>query len=553
MANPTLTKKTDNLLTVTADTKKLFQVIYREQNKKEPSDEEVPKIRVSTLISKMAFYYEKIRNSVDYKEEHLLRKNAIERILRRQLIIERAIAIKEAKSEDMAKHLLVELIRAAYLPNNKIPEAKIEEIGQVINKYLKLKNEILIKGKSDKGEIIDLVKWIIALAASDIEERLGRSQIHLTVIDYMYKILNNIISLPEDSPYEKDKDIQIFIGIHRNLLKFDPEMIGFILFKYFNANWQEATDEEIAVIAKNILPLYNAIEHQIDHPLSGQFNRIISRYTVFFTILTDVVSEDPVGIYEKFKKDPKAFPRQIKKAAIKRYQQSRTKLWRAAIRSIIYIFITKSVFAFLLELPATKLLGEDINAFSLFINVSFPAVLLFIIVLFTKLPSEDNSAKIVEGIEEIVFEERRRQDPFRLRQPVKRGAILNTVFGLLYTITFFLSFGVVVWGLSRLHFSLVSIIIFLFFLAFVSFFSIRIRKNARELIIVPPKENILSFISDFFYIPIVSAGKWLSEKFSRINVFVFILDFIIEAPFKIFVEIAEEWTKYVKERKDEIV
>ena len=116
-------------------------------------------------------------------------------------------------------------------------------------------------------------------------------------------------------------------------------------------------------------------------------------------------------------------------------------------------------------MPATRWFGEDINAFSLFVNVSFPAILLFIIVLFTKLPSEDNSAKIVEGIEEVVFQERRREDPFRLRQPVKRGAILNTVFGLLYTITFFLSFGVVVWGLNRLNFSLISIIIFLFFLA----------------------------------------------------------------------------------------
>ena len=53
--------------------------------------------------------------------------------------------------------------------------------------------------------------------------------------------------------------------------------------------------------------------------------------------------------------------------------------------------------------------------------------------------------------------------------------------------------------------------------------------------------------------PIVATGKFLSEKFSRVNVFVFIMDFIMEAPFKAFVEIAEEWTKYVKERRDEIV
>ena len=55
------------------------------------------------------------------------------------------------------------------------------------------------------------------------------------------------------------------------------------------------------------------------------------------------------------------------------------------------------------------------------------------------------------------------------------------------------------------------------------------------------------------YYPIVAVGKWLTEKFSRINVFVFVLDFIIEAPFKIFVDIAEQWTKYVKERKEEIM
>ena len=88
------------------------------------------------------FYYEKIRNSVDYEEEHLLRKNAIERILRRQIIIEGVI--KESKSENIAKHLLAELIRAAYLPNNQIPESKIDEVSHVITKYIKLKKFALL-------------------------------------------------------------------------------------------------------------------------------------------------------------------------------------------------------------------------------------------------------------------------------------------------------------------------------------------------------------------------------------------------------------------------
>jgi hypothetical protein len=106
--------------------------------------------------------------------------------------------------------------------------------------------------------------------------------------------------------------------------------------------------------------------------------------------------------------------------------------------------------------------------------------------------------------------------------------------------------------LDKIHFTWVSIIIFLFFLAFVSFFTIRIRKNVQQLIVVEEKENLVNFVLDFFFIPIAAVGKWLSQKFSKINVFMFIMDFVIEAPFKVFVEIAEQWTRYVRERKEDI-
>ena len=60
-------------------------------------------------------------------------------------------------------------------------------------------------------------------------------------------------------------------------------------------------------------------------------------------------------------------------------------------------------------------------------------------------------------------------------------------------------------------------------------------------------------VANFFYVPIVTMGKWLSESFSQINVFIFFLDFIIEAPFKLFVEMFEQWTAYVKERKEDVI
>lgn len=546
MVNPILTPKEAVRLTVSESAKKFFQVIYKEQNKVEVDDDE-PKIKVSEIISKVAFYYEKIRNTVDDKEEHLLYKNAINRIIKRQLNIE---LTKDGK--EISKHLLFELIRAGYLPNNKVPEVKIDEIGLIIDKYLKLKKVSLEMVPDSQEGKNDLSSWIISLAACEIEELLNRNAVTKLVINSMHEVLSRNIKFPEDSPHLRDKDIQIYIGIFRSYLKADDDMISYILFKYFIADWQEASDDTISKTAKNIIKLVDAINFQINHPASGRLNRIINHYTVYYSIMIEVIAEDPVATYEDFKKDPRAFQRNIKAACNKRYRSTKAKLWRAAVRSIIYLFVTKMILVLILEIPVAHLLGETPANYALAINVSFPPLLLFLIVLFTQLPSDANTVKINEGIDELVFVEKERKEPFKLRPPVKRSGARNVFFNIIYTITFFLTFGFVVWVLMQINFTIISMIIFLFFLALISFFSIRIRKRVRELMVIEQRENIFIFITDFFYVPIIAVGKWLSEKFSKLNVLVFILDFIFEAPFKVFVEIAEEWSRYVRERKEDI-
>jgi len=548
--SPILTKKEEVIYTPNESVKKLFQAVYREKNKPDEEDSDIPRINVSDLISKLAFYYEKIRNSVDYKEEYLLRKNSILRNLKRQIILEGPL--KNLNPEEIAKNLLVELIRAGYLPNNKLPETKIGELAEVVDKYLKLRT-LSLPGLANDRERNEIGKWILAMAAAEIEERLDIDPVLATAVGNIYELLSAEIGLPEDSALKTDREIQIYISVHRIFLKFDSEMLEFLLLKYYNANWPKAGEAEIKYLANHIEAIKAAIDLQMKHPLAAQLNKIISRYSVYFTILKDVISSDPVGVYEGFTDDPKAFPRLVKKFAQKRYHEARVKLRRAAVRSIIYIFLTKMVLVFILEVPVTLWLGEVLNYNSLAINITFPPLLLFLIVLFTKTPSEANTQKIVQGVEEVIFKEKARKEPIILRPLASRRKGIGATFALVYAITFFITFGLVIYFLDKIHFNFVSIIIFLFFLTLVSFFSLRIRKVAREMYIVEKRDNILSFITDFFYVPIIEVGKWLNEKFSRLNFFVFFLDFIIEAPFKIFVEIAEEWTKYVKERKEEII
>ena len=70
--------------------------------------------------------------------------------------------------------------------------------------------------------------------------------------------------------------------------------------------------------------------------------------------------------------------------------------------------------------------------------------------------------------------------------------------------------------------------------------------------VIQPKERLTSTLIDFLSLPILRAGQWLSQTVSRLNVFVFLFDFLIEAPFKICLNILEDWLSFIKEKKEEL-
>jgi len=520
----------------------------------------------------MAFFYEKVRNAVDYEEDHLLRKNAIARILRRQVVIEGLL--KMPTTEVLARHLLEELIRGSYLPNNKLPEVKVTEVARTLDKYLRLRTACLNLNDSRLGLKTDinkarneiqeknrLVNWLLTLAACEIEENLGVAQTKRAMINIMFDSLNKIIKLPADMSYSQDLEIQIYLSVGRNYGRFDDDMVSFVLFKYYNQDWVDdnidavftITDEKIAAIASNIQNIRLAIAEQLKHPLRKQLDRIVRRYALYFSVLQETIDGNPAKVYNEFKQNPKNFLNAIRKVCNSKYKKAKSRLWRAALRSIIYIFLTKSIFVFLIEIPAIHWFNEPLNVVALAINVAFPAILLFFIVSLTRVPGDDNTDRIVEGVKEVALLGHERKQAILLRNPKKRHGLMNFIFNIIYTATFFVSVYFIIWLLGKMNFTWVSMVIFLFFLAFVSFFSIIVTRGIKDLLVIEKKENLISFLIDLFYMPIIMAGKWLSNNVSKVNVFIFIFDFIIEAPFKILVDVAEEWTKYVKERKDNVV
>src|SRR3989338_3749235 len=83
------------------------------------------KISVSQTVSFLAFFYEKMRNAVEFREEHLIRRAAIERIIKRRLIL-------NENGRDIAEPLIKELLWARYYENNTLGEEKISQVQTII-------------------------------------------------------------------------------------------------------------------------------------------------------------------------------------------------------------------------------------------------------------------------------------------------------------------------------------------------------------------------------------------------------------------------------------
>ncbi|MBU0707056.1 hypothetical protein KKG41_01655 [Patescibacteria group bacterium] len=498
-----------------------------------------PRIQVSRMASRMAFVYEKMRNALEYQESHLIRKNAIERIMKRQLV-------NRVKPSDLAQDLLYELIRGRYLPDNEVPEHKIADVSVILNKYFYLFNRLSLYLKG--GEKRKTYKWLLGIAAVEIDQSLISPTKTQALAEYMYNTIRTNVMLDQKIP-ELEKNIQIYLAVQRALLRSDQNILRYHLFRYYNQGWYQADQHFVEKTAQNITSFKDKIEYQINHSIGDSLFRYFKKYTIFFHVIKDVVEEDP-EVAEDLLIDPENLEMNLKKACYERYNQAKLKLRRSAVRAIIYIFLTKMILAVLLEVPYGTWINSEIDYTALGVNVVFHPFLLFLIALTVRIPAEKNTELVIKGVKSILLNNDARE--ILIQRVVKRRNVLTAAFNFIYFITFIISFGALIYILNYFGFNALSIFLFLLFLTLVSFFGIKIREESKEFIVVARRDSTLGFLIDLFAMPIVRAGRWISLKSPKINFFIFIFDFIIEAPFKTIVNIFDELTKYIREKKEEL-
>lgn len=355
---------------------------------------EAPKIQVEHMVAKLALVYEKLRYAVDYKEEHLLRRNAIERITKRMFLW------GQEDFDQTALTLIQELIRAGYVQNNFLPENKIKEVSNILRRYLLLVAH-LPEAKNSKQRR-QAIRWLIGVASVEIEAALHNSDKELLLLENFYTYCKSNLVLQNIKIDDKIKNKQLFVASHRVLLKSDPATISYYLFKMYVPHWQDMTDREVQHTAAHVYHVKNMIDTELSGTLAEQIAKVINRPAVYFSILGDVFRENAKNIDETLF-DVNTLKEEITLTCNHRYKIAKKKLRRGAINSIIYIFLTKILLAFIIEVPYDLFTVGSIHYFPLIANIGFHPFLVFMIAVSTRVPSEKNTLKIIDGIMPIVY------------------------------------------------------------------------------------------------------------------------------------------------------
>ncbi len=501
--------------------------------------EGVATIHVDEVASSVAAFYEKIRGVIDWREEHLLRRVAIERILKRRLFLRMGQKLE-------AQPFILELIRAGHFPNDKIEESKIPEVQRVIDKYI----FIIEKSPASKKEKtkIKLQDWLSAIAACEIEEILDPQRRERALIEYMTNLMEERILAPNLSPEEKNA--QIFIAVQRALFKLDPPIISYHLFKRAYVEWKNLPAEKLEEITKNIYLIWGKLDKALSHPLAGKFYQICERYDTPYLILGDILSKDPLTGQEKFN-NPENLENSIRSVYQERLSKLKSRLFRAAIYSTISIFLTKILVALAIEFPFDKYVTYKFSYEALGISILIPPLLMLFLVLASRPPREENLGKVIMETMKISYKSEKK-DVYKVKFLPKQGFIIRGVIFLLYAATFLGVFWLIWEGLNALDFSWLSKIVFIAFLSLISFAGTRIRTRAKELSVEEDRTGIFTFILEWFSLPFVQLGRWMSGQWSKYNLVIVMMIALIDLPFQIFVEFLEQWRYFVKEKKEEI-
>ena len=574
-----------------------LDVVEQEAKGKQKSSQTIFKLETSEIAGQMALWYEKVRTAVQYKEEHLLRRTTIYRILKRLIAIE-----QRRKKRQITFAFFLELAMAGYIQQKDANDDNFLKTEEVIARYLRALHYVS-RSLKNPAESLEVRRWLLNLASEEIENIVNPQKEKMAFIYAIYETLRPKLKFSLDKiPYplkgsrvggfqnvaeeylgvgslieplektfsqtsvatqvgvnktklEKLLNMLTYISIFRNLRRSDRAMIRALVFNIYFPDWislESSNEKEIEGIVQKFVKKRQEMEIVAEHPLTPRILFPIKKQMLsasfFFEAVINNAREAKDTVAQKF-----LLHQQIKEECNQRYTREKKKLRKRIFRGILYVFLTKMLVALILEVPYEMLNGPGaIQYQSLFINLIFPPLLLGAIASSAKHPGDENTKEIINNVEILIYQSKQEEELKSIRITDRESAFAERVLDLFYIILFFGASITLVRFLNFLGFNIVAMIIFIIFTGTVSFFGALIRQSVRDLVITKDREGFFSLIFDTILLPFVRFGRLLSVKFSQINVLIFILDFLVEAPFKFIIRAFEAWIDFLRRKRDEI-
>lgn len=506
--------------------RRLLEAATRHIEQKTVTDNASEKMHVVGAGGTLTVAYEQLRNAAEYAEEHMLLQRAIRRFYRRLFLTRADKQITRSGDE-----LAVELTLAGYLYNDSLPETFSHQVNALAQEHYDAYQALV----SDKVPHESAEAWTLDVLAVRIEWLINDPALSEAFVQFVYEYIRSSEQYEQYlSGQSGGGDQALYVAVQRALMKVDGAVIRTSLLE----RYQQSIGQRDG---------FRALNQQIDTLLSSSATeksyRYVDRHSAPYRILWRMIQEDTTTV--DLLSRPNEFLSAYESQVEREYSSVNSKINRGIIKSVMFLIITKVLIGLALEIPYDYLVHGAIIWVPLVINLLFPPLYMILLRMTLTLPGKANTKRLVDHIERVLY----KPDVKELRR--SRQQSFGVGFNIAYMMVFvavFGGFGYLLWTLFE--FELLHLAIFFIFLSGASFLGFRLSRQIRELEAIESDQNAITTTRDFLYMPFVVVGRFISEKYAKVNVVALTLDMIIELPLKTILRLIRQWTAFIASKKD---
>src|SRR5690606_34282711 len=94
--------------------------------------------------------------------------------------------------------------------------------------------------------------------------------------EVMFQTFNHHVTI--DGLAEHERDVQVYLGIHRALLKSDATLMTYHLFLLNAEGWSKANEQDAAAYVPELARIRSLTTSQLQHDKAQEVARIVKRH-----------------------------------------------------------------------------------------------------------------------------------------------------------------------------------------------------------------------------------------------------------------------------------